>query len=223
MTPEVSAQQYDMHHTPPIPHRRTAPPVPATPDNDRTLHIRNMVCNRCIMVVRDTLERLGMEPRTVGLGLAELAEAPTEAQRKALREALEALGFELIDNRREQWVERIRNAIVERVHHGGGDPRLHLSDYLAERLGRDYDTLSRLFSEETGSTIEKYLIAQRIERAKELLSYGELTLSQIADELHYSSVAYLSTQFKSITGMTPSAFRTQQTRTGAERRPLDEL
>ncbi len=175
------------------------------------------------MAVRDTLERLGLTTRTVTLGLAELCETPSDTQRAALRTALEALGFELIDDRREQEVERIRNAVVAWVHHDGGDPRLHLSDYLAERLGRDYDTLSRLFSEETGSTIEKYLIAQRIERAKELLSYGELTLSQIADELHYSSVAYLSTQFKSVTGMTPSAFRTQQLRTGSERRPLDEI
>lgn len=204
--------------------RRTTPPSPAAVSaNDRTLHIRNMVCNRCIMVVRDTLQELGMKPHTVGLGLVELTEAPTDAQRTVLRTALEALGFELIDDRREQWIERIRNAVIERIHHGGDDPRLSLSEYLAERLGRDYDTLSRLFSEETGSTIEKYLIAQRIERAKELLSYGEQTLSQIADELHYSSVAYLSAQFKSVTGMTPSAFRARQARTGAERRPLDEV
>lgn len=203
--------------------RSTIPTSATAPSDDRTLHIRNMVCNRCIMAVRDTLERLGLTTRTVTLGLAELCETPSDTQRAALRTALEALGFELIDDRREQEVERIRNAVVAWVHHDGGDPRLHLSDYLAERLGRDYDTLSRLFSEETGSTIEKYLIAQRIERAKELLSYGELTLSQIADELHYSSVAYLSTQFKSVTGMTPSAFRTQQLRTGSERRPLDEI
>lgn len=134
---------------------------------------------------------------------------------------LEALGFELLEDRRLQLVERIRTAVVRLVHHNDGMPlRERLSDYLTRQLGHDYSALSKLFSEVSGTTIEKYFIAQKIERAKELLRYDELSLSQIADSLGYSSAAYLSAQFKSVTGMTPSRFRQQKT---AVRRPLDRV
>ncbi len=191
----------------------TAPP-------ERTLRIKNMVCRRCIMAVRSELERLGLEPLRVGLGVAVLPEPPSAETLEAVREALRPLGFELLGDRRAQTVERIRNAVVEWVHYGGGDPNGNLSDYLSVRLGRDYDSLSRLFSEATGTTIEKYLTAQKIERAKELLVYGEMTLAEIADALRYASAAYFSARFKSITGMTPGAFRRLG---GSRRKPLDEV
>lgn len=187
---------------------------------DRTLHIKNMVCNRCIMLVRSVLERLQLHPLSVGLGIAVLPEPPSEETLGVVREALRPLGFELIDDQRMQTVERIRNAVVELVHYRGENLKVNLSDYLSEKLGRDYDSLSRLFSETTGTTVEKYLTAQKIERAKELLVYGEMSLTEIADALNYASAAYFSARFKSVTGMTPGAFR----RLGGNRRkPLDEV
>lgn len=186
---------------------------------ERTLHIRNMVCNRCILVVRTELERLGLHPLSVELGIVHLADPPSPDTLHAVRGALEPLGFELIDDPRARWVERIRGAVIEWVR-GDADRRLNFSEWLASRLGRDYDALSRLFSESTGTTVERHLIAQKIERVKELLVYGELSLAQIADDLGYSSAAYLSTQFKNVTGLTPTAFRALREN---RRKPLDEV
>lgn len=186
-----------------------------------TLYIKNMVCDRCIAAVRDALRRCGVEPVSVALGEALLPQPCGGTVRTAIRRELEALGFELLEDRRLQLVERIRTAVVRLVHHNDGTPlRERLSDYLTRQLGHDYSALSKLFSEVSGTTIEKYFIAQKIERAKELLRYDELSLSQIADSLGYSSAAYLSAQFKSVTGMTPSRFRQQKT---AVRRPLDRV
>ncbi len=187
---------------------------------EHTLRIKNMVCNRCIMVVRGELERLGLHPLSVGLGVAVLPEPPSEEALGAVREALGPLGFELIDDRRAQTVERIRNAMVELVRYRSGALKVNLSDYLSAQLGRDYDSLSRLFSEATGTTVEKYLTALKIERAKELLSDGEMTLAEIADALDYASAAYFSARFKCVTGMTPGAFRRLG---GLRRKPLDEV
>ncbi len=187
---------------------------------EHTLRIKNMVCNRCIMVVRGELERLGLHPLSVGLGVAVLPEPPSEEALGAVREALGPLGFELIDDRRAQTVERIRNAMVELVRYRSGALKVNLSDYLSAQLSRDYDSLSRLFSEATGTTVEKYLTALKIERAKELLSDGEMTLAEIADALDYASAAYFSARFKSVTGMTPGAFRRLG---GLSRKPLDEV
>ena len=186
-----------------------------------TLYIKNMVCDRCIAAVRDALRRCGVEPVSVALGEALLPQPCGGTVRTAIRRELEALGFELLEDRRLQLVERIRTAVVRLVHHNDGTPlRERLSDYLTRQLGHDYSALSKLFSEVSGTTIEKYFIAQKIERAKELLRYDELSLSQIADSLGYSSAAYLSAQFKSVTGMTPSRFRQQK---AAVRRPLDRV
>lgn len=186
-----------------------------------TLYIKNMVCDRCIAAVRDVLRRCGVEPVSVALGEALLPQPCGGTLRTAIRRELEALGFELLEDRRLQLVERIRTAVVRLVHHNDGTPpRERLSDYLTRQLGHDYSALSKLFSEVSGTTIEKYFIAQKIERAKELLRYDELSLSQIADSLGYSSAAYLSAQFKSVTGMTPSRFRQQR---AAVRRPLDRV
>ena len=185
-----------------------------------TLYIKNMVCERCVMVVRDQLLRLGFVPEVVELGRAVLRDELDEAGRGAIRDALTPLGFELIDNRRARQNERVRNLIIALVRQRDCHLRTNLSDYLTERLHQDYSALSKTFSEETGTTIEKYYIAQRIERVKELLSYDELSLNEIADRLHYSSAAHLSAQFKSVEGVTPTQYR-RLNRKG--RKPLDQV
>ena len=140
---------------------------------------------------------------------AELAETPTESQKEEIRKSLEALGFELIDDPRTRIVEQVKSLIIEWVHRSDRRPHVNLSQYLASGCRHDYSTLSKLFSETQGTTIEKYFIAQKIERVKELLAYDELSLNEIADLLNYSSTAHLSAQFKSVTGMPPSQFKKQ--------------
>lgn len=189
-------------------------------NSDNTLHIKNMVCNRCIMVVKSQLETLGLHPISVELGIAVLPDKITDEIRHRVKESLEPYGFELIDNRKTQLIEQIKSIIIELVHYNETGLKVNLSDYLASKLGRDYNSLSKLFSEVTNTTIEKYLIAQKIERAKELLVYGELSLNEIADKLNYSSAAYLSSQFKSVTGLTPSHFKQVKEN---KRKPLDEV
>ena len=188
--------------------------------SENTLHIKNMVCNRCIMVVKDLLKSLGLQPTSVELGIAVLPDKVTDEVYQAVKEALEPFGFELIDDRKSQVVEHIKDTIIELVHYNDNELKVNLSDYLTSKFNRDYSALSKLFSEVTNTTIEKYLIAQKIERAKELLIYGELSLNEIADKLNYSSAAYLSSQFKSVTGLTPSHFKKIMEN---KRKPLDEV
>lgn len=190
----------------------------SNPEN--ALHIKNMVCNRCIMVVRSQLEQLGLQPVSVELGIAVLPDKVTDKVHHAVKEALEPFGFELIDDKKSQMIEQIKDTIIELVHYNDSDLKVNLSDYLTSKFNRDYSSLSKLFSEITNTTIEKYLIAQKIERAKELLVYGELSLNEIADKLNYSSAAYLSAQFKSLTGLTPSYFKKIKEN---KRKPLDEV
>lgn len=185
-----------------------------------TLHIKNMVCNRCIMVVRSQLEQLGINPLSVELGLAVLPVEVTEEVYQAVKASLEPLGFELLDDKKSQLTEQIKDAIIQLVHYSDSNLKVNLSDYLVEKFHRDYGSMSKLFSETTQTTIEKYFIAQKIERAKELLVYGELSLNEIADQLNYSSAAYLSAQFKSVTGLTPSYFRKIKEN---KRKSLDEV
>lgn len=187
---------------------------------ENILHIKNMVCNRCIMVVEDQLKRLGLQPLSVELGVAILQTRVTDEVYHSVKEALEPFGFELMDDKKSQVIEQIKDAIIELVHYKDSDLKVNLSDHLASKLNRDYSSLSKLFSEVTNTTIEKYLIAQKIERAKELLIYGELSLNEIADKLNYSSAAYLSAQFKSVTGLTPSYFKKIKEH---KRKPLDEV
>lgn len=184
------------------------------------LHIKNMVCPRCIRVVGDVLRSLGLHPLSVQLGTAVISGPLPPELHHPLAQALHAEGFELLDDPRTQLVEAMKDALIDLVHYHDEMPHVNLSRYLSDRLHRDYSTLSKLFSEETGTTLEKYLIAQKIERAKELLTYGELTLGEIADRLDYSSTAYLSAQFKQVTGLTPSAYRKAADK---ERKPLDAL
>lgn len=176
--------------------------------DDRVLYIKNMVCDRCKTAVRNLLQAEGMVARTVELGVVELEQPAGHAQRVQLKEGLQKLGFELLDDKRQQTIDRIKSHIIDLVHYQDSHAGINLSDYLARHLHTDYSSLSKLFSEFTGMTIERFFILQRIERVKELIFYDELSLTQIAYKLHYSSVAYLSSQFKQVTGMTPSQFKT---------------
>jgi AraC-like DNA-binding protein len=171
------------------------------------LFIKNMVCDRCIIVVEDQLKKLGLNPQKVILGEAELEKDPNPEQKKELGTALSNLGFELIDDKKSRIIEKIKNVIIDIVHHQQAENKFNLSDVLSSKLNHDYNYLSSLFSEVEGTTIEKYFIAQKIEKVKELLVYDELSLSEIAFQLNYSSVAYLSNQFKKVTGLTPSHFK----------------
>lgn len=184
------------------------------------LYIKNMVCNRCILVVRQELERIGLTPVQVSLGEAELASIPSERQISQLSGRLEELGFELLDDRRKKEIERVKNLLTKKVQSGTIEEHFVVSVYLGDAIPKDYPALSRLFPEVEGITIEQYFILQKIEKVKEWLAYGELTLSEIAWKLGYSSVAHLSAQFRKVTGMTPSAFK----KGGGKRRvPLDKI
>jgi len=179
-----------------------------------------MVCNRCKMVVKAALEKAGLSPLSTELGEVEFATEPDVATLQQLAASLQNLGFEIIDNKKSRLIEQIKNAIVHQVHHADETSTLNFSEYLSQKLLYDYHYLSTLFSAVEGVTIEKYLIAQKIEKVKELLKYDELSLSQIADQLGYSSVAYLSNQFKKQTGLTPSFYKQSKTNS---RKSLDNL
>lgn len=166
-----------------------------------------MVCGRCIMVVRSKLEKLGLNPLSMQLGEVEIQENISKIQKDTLAKQLLSLGFELIDDKKSKTIERIKNLIIDLVHYKNNELKTNLSDYLSLQLLQDYNALSNLFSEVEGTTIEQYFIAQKIEKVKELLMYNELSLSEIAFELNYSSVAYLSNQFKKVTGFTPTYFK----------------
>ncbi len=166
-----------------------------------------MVCSRCKMVVKAELEKAGLHPLTVELGEVEIKEQLTPDTLHQLDTSLQNLGFEIIENRKSRLIEKIKNNIVKLIHHSNENIDINLSQYISQRLNYDYNYLSNLFSEVKGVTIEKYFIAQKIEKVKELLKYDELTLSQIADRLGYSSVAYLSNQFKKQTGLSPSFYK----------------
>ncbi|HCL06844.1 MAG TPA: AraC family transcriptional regulator [Chitinophagaceae bacterium] len=184
------------------------------------LYIKNMVCSRCKMVVKSQLENAGLHPLSVHLGEVEIEGNVSGPKLKELDNILRSVGFELMDDKKSQTIEKIKNAIVNLVHHSDHDIKTNLSTYITSKIHQDYNYLSNLFSEVEGTTIEKYYISQRIERAKELLMYDELSLSQIADRLGYSSVAYLSNQFKKITGFTPSYFKTLKEQ---KRRNIEDL
>lgn len=182
-------------------------------------YIKNMVCDRCILIVGQCFEQLGHPPLGISLGEVETA-FPLSPQRLAeLENRLTGLGFELIDDTKTRLVEKIKNVIIGFIHHHDTPIKVNHSTYIESHLHKDYAYLSSLFSETEGITIEKYIIHQKIERVKELLTYHELSLSQIADQLGYASVAYLSGQFKKITGLTPTQFKQQR----PPRTPLDRV
>lgn len=159
------------------------------------------------MVVKTELEKFGLQPVAVELGEVEIKNGPTPDTLHQLDKSLQRLGFEIIDDRKSRIIEKIKNTIVELIHHSDENLAVNFSRFISEKLNYDYNYLSNLFSEVEGLTIEKYFIAQKIEKVKELLMYDELTLSQIADKLGYSGVAYLSNQFKKQTGLTPSFYK----------------
>lgn len=179
-----------------------------------------MVCSRCKMVVKSQLESKGIHPVSVNLGEVEIKETLSKGQLQELDKALKTLGFELIDNKKSQTIEKIKNTIVTLVHHSDNDIHTNLSAFIISKVHQDYNYLSNLFSEVEGTTIEKYFISQRIEKVKELLVYDELTLSQIADKFGYSSVSYLSNQFKKMTGITPTYFKSRKEH---KRKNIEEL
>lgn len=179
-----------------------------------------MVCSRCKMVVKAEIEKADLQAASVELGEVELKSEPTKLQLQKLNTSLKALGFEMIDDKKVQTIEKIKNAIVALVHHSHHDIKTNLSAYITSQVNQDYNYLSNLFSEVEGTTIEKYFITHRIEKVKELLMYNELSLSQIANQLGYSSVAYLSNQFKKITGFTPSYFKSLKEN---KRKNIEEL
>ncbi|MBW3519247.1 AraC family transcriptional regulator [Flavobacterium sp. NKUCC04_CG] len=185
-----------------------------------TLFIKNMVCNRCILVVQNEMDKLGLLVKNMTLGEVTLEDELTSEQRTALASVLVPLGFEVIDDKKSRLIEQIKNVIIDVVHYQDNDVKSNLSDILSDKLQHDYNYLSNLFSEVEGVTIEKYFIAQKVEKIKELLVYDELSLSEIAHRLNYSSVAYLSNQFKKVTGLTPSHFK--QIR-DEKRKPLDKV
>lgn len=179
-----------------------------------------MVCNRCKMVVKGELEKLGIETRQVELGEIEVEGTLSPAQLGQVQAALQPLGFELIDDKKGRIIEKIKSLVIELIHHSAEHTKLKYSEYISGQLHYDYPHLSKLFSEVEGITIEQYIISQKIEKVKELLVYDEMSLSQIADKLGYSSVAHLSAQFKKTTGLTPSFFKNLGIR---NRKPLDEV
>lgn len=185
-----------------------------------TLYIKNMVCNRCIMAVQNEMEKIGLPIKNIQLGEVVIEKEVSATQKKQLEKSLFALGFELIDSKKDRIIEGIKNTIIQLVHYENNTHHNNLSDILSSTLHYDYNYLSNLFSEVEGTTIEQYFIEQKIEKVKELLVYDELTLSEIAHQLNYSSVAYLSNQFKKVTGLTPSHFKKIKAN---KRKPLDEV
>lgn len=172
------------------------------------ISIKNMVCDRCKRVVAEELQKLGYTVHQVNLGEAEVSAEEGNPDLEQIREMLEGNGFELLDDRKTQLIEKVKLAVIELVREAGeSDLHINTSDYIAEKLDLDYNYVSSLFSASEGITIEKYLILQRIELVKELLVYDELSLKEIAYKLGYSSVAHLSNQFKKVTGLTPSHFK----------------
>lgn len=171
------------------------------------LYIKYMVSLRCKMLVKDEIQKLGLKCASVELGMVDLQGGITDDQRETLKKRLQESGLELIEDKKNILVEKIKSVIVEMIHYSDEAPKVNDSDYISEKLGYDYTYLSNTFSEVKGTTIQQYIIMHKIEKVKEMLLYDELTLTEIAHKLHYSSVAHLSNQFKKITGLTPTYFK----------------
>jgi AraC family transcriptional regulator len=185
------------------------------------LHIKNMVCNRCIRFVREELTDLGFAVDSVELGKAILREELSTGDTEKIRQVLKENGFELIDDKKSWIINNIKTLIIEYIHYDREKPDfVNLSDYLAHELGYDYSYLSHLYSSVEGQTIEHYVILQKVEKVKELLVYDELTLNEISYQLGYSSPQHLSQQFKKVTGLTPSHFKKIKEN---KRNPLDQI
>lgn len=179
-----------------------------------------MVCSRCKMAVTSVFESIGIYPISVELGEIELIKDINENQKSELLKKLQTIGFDLIDDKKSKTIEKIKTLIIDLVQNKNNDLKSNLSDFLFQELKQDYNTLSNLFSEIENTTIEKYFINQKIEKVKELIIYDELSLSQIAYSLNYSSVSHLSNQFKKVTGFSPTYFKNIKT---IKRRQIEDL
>ncbi len=179
-----------------------------------------MVSNRCKLAVRDELKKLGLHFIMVDLGVVEIMENLNAAKRDLLKTGLLEAGFELMDDKRAILIEKIKNIIIEMVHHSDANIKINFSDYLSEKLDHNYTYLANLFSEVQGTTIEQFIISHKVERIKELMIYGELNVTEIAWKMGYSSVAHLSSQFKKVTGLSPSHFNKLKDK---RRNPIEDI
>ncbi len=186
-----------------------------------TLHIKNMVCNRCIKVVKEELEKIGLKIASLELGKAQLIENVDDKKTEEIKNVLENNGFELIDDKKSRLIDKIKTIIIKLIHHQEEKAEhINISDYLTNEIAYDYSYLSNLFSSVEGITIEKYIINQKIEKVKEYLVYDELNLNEISFKMGYSSVQHLSNQFKKVTGLSPSHFKKLGDK---KRKPLDKI
>lgn len=180
-----------------------------------------MVCDRCILIVNQQLSNLGFTVNEIALGKVEISPEPSAARLQDISSVLQVLGFELIDKEKNQLVEQVKTEVINLVHYSDlHEIKQSLMHLIADRLHKDYTYLSRLFSDSENTTIEKYIIQQKIEKVKELLEYGELNLTEISYKMGYSSSAHLSAQFKSVTGISPSKYKSE---TGLSRTSLDKV
>ena len=179
-----------------------------------------MVSNRCKMAVKEELKKLGLHFIVVDLGEVEIMENITMIQREQLKKVLLDSGLELMDDKKAMLIEKIKNVIIQMVHHSTENIKVNFSDYLSEKMNHDYTYLSNLFSEVQGTTIEQFIISHKTERIKELIIYGELNITEIAWKMNYSSVAHLSSQFKKVTGLSPSHFKQLKDK---RRNPIEEI
>ena len=187
----------------------------------KTIYIKNMVCDRCIKVIKEEIEKLGFSVSKIKLGEVTI-ESSKNLNTEIIKEILNKNGFELLDNKQFKLIEKIKIFIIEYIHYKSEEigAQEKLSDYISKKMGYSYQYLSNLFSSLENHTIENYIINQRIEKAKELLVYNQLTLSEISYRLGYSSVQYLSSQFKKVTGFTPTKFKKLKYK---KRVPLDKV
>jgi len=176
-------------------------------NSEMRIHIKNMVCKRCILAVDNLFREFGYEPVSVSLGRVELAREINAENFNQIRKRLNELGFEIIEDHKARIIEKIKNVVIEHVYKSDEELKFNFSKIIESELNMNYNYLSNLFTSAEGITIEKYIIYQKIERVKEYLVYNELTISEIAIKLGYSNSAHLSTQFKKVTGLTPSYFK----------------
>jgi AraC-like DNA-binding protein len=184
------------------------------------LYIKYMVSTRCKMMVKEALKKLNLHFIIVDLGVVEVMESLSFEQWQQLKIILLESGLELMDDKRSMLIEKIKNVIVEMVHYADELPKTNFSDFISKKLSYDYTYLANLFSEVQGMTIEHFIISHKIERIKELIIYGELNITEIANKMNYSSVAHLSSQFKKATGLSPSHFKQLKDK---RRNPIEEI
>ena len=184
------------------------------------LYIKYMVSNRCKIAVRDELKKLGLHFIVVDLGVVEIMENISMDKRMLLRQGLHISGLELMDDKKSILIEKIKTIIIQMIHHSEEVIKINFSDYLSEKLDHNYTYLANLFSEVQGTTIEQFIISHKIERIKELMIYGELNITEIAWKMNYSSVAHLSSQFKKVTGLSPSHFKQLKDK---RRNPIEDI